>query len=478
MSAIKTVSVPSLPTSRFQGVLTPEDWAHFRDAIAEAQVMLEGRVIWHINSTAAGGGVAEMMRSLIGYSHGAGIDSRWLVISGNEEFFVITKNRQPPSRRRRDGGKLGKRERKIYEDVMDRNLEELLPMISAEDIVCLHDPQTAGLLPRLRETGAKLTWRSHVGTDVPNEHVNAAWEFITPYLDGADACTFTRPTYVPRHWQGRHRIVIIPPSINAFSPKNQDMSPEAARAILNHVGLPVGHDGDDPNLRSFTRTDGSLGRVDRVCDIIGERFPYGIDAPLVTQTSRWDYLKDHLGVMLGFVEHALEDTDAHLILAGPSVTSVADDPEGIEVLGRVREAWETLPDGARRRVHLVCMPAEDIDETAAIVNALQQHSTIVVQKSLQEGFGLTVSEAMWKSRPMVASAVGGIQDQITNGVNGLLIPDPYDMNACGLAIKELLDDSARADAMGVAARDKVRRNFLDNAQWINYISLFEELLKS
>ena len=162
-----------------------------------------------------------------------------------------------------------------------------------------------------------------------------------------------------------------------------------------------------------------------------------------------------MGVMLGFAEHALDGTDAHLVLAGPNVTAVTDDPEGAEVLDEVEAAWRELPQTQRSRVHLSCLPMADIDENAAIVNALQRHATVVVQKSLHEGFGLTVAEAMWKSRPVVASAVGGIKDQIVDGETGVLLADSRDLQRFGAVVRELLDDPARRE-LARAQRTGVR----------------------
>jgi trehalose synthase len=165
------------------------------------------------------------------------------------------------------------------------------------------------------------------------------------------------------------------------------------------------------------------------------------------------------GVLEGFATY-VDHGDAHLVLAGPVVTAVADDPEGAQILADCWEAWRRLPYAARRRIQLVCVPMDDRDENAVIVNALQSLATIVVQKSLAEGFGLTVSEAMYKARPVVATAVGGIADQVVDGVTGVLLPDPSDLGAFGAAIEQLLGDPAAADAMGRRGRQHVLENFL------------------
>jgi trehalose synthase len=268
---------------------------------------------------------------------------------------------------------------------------------------------------------------------------------------------------------------VIQPSIDAFSPKNQDLDRDTVLAILGHVGL-IGAGVPGGVTPTFTRYDGTRGRVDRRAEVISTGPTPAASAPLVTQVSRWDRLKDPMGVMLGFAQHALDGTDAHLVLAGPDVSGVTDDPEGAEVLGEVEAAWRGLQDVQRSRVHLSCLPMADIDENAAIVNALQRHSTVVVQKSIQEGFGLTVAEAMWKSRPVVASAVGGIKDQIIDGETGVLLEDPDDLRRFGEVVRELLDDAAQRDRLGQNAREHVRRNFLANRHARQYVELLEAVL--
>jgi trehalose synthase len=169
---------------------------------------------------------------------------------------------------------------------------------------------------------------------------------------------------------------------------------------------------------------------------------------------------DPLGVLGAFADHVAKHTSAHRLLAGPSCAAVADDPEGLQVLDSVRAAWHELPGPVRRRVHLTSLPMDDIEENAAIVNALQRHSSVVVQKSLAEGFGLTVAEAMWSKRAVVASRIGGIRDQIEGGRSGLLIQDPRDLEQAGAAITGLLTDTERALRIGSTAQNRVREQFL------------------
>jgi trehalose synthase len=203
--------------------------------------------------------------------------------------------------------------------------------------------------------------------------------------------------------------------------------------------------------------------------------PAPTDRPLVTQVSRWDRLKDHVGVLRAFGRHVRGSLDAHLLLVGPAVTSVTDDPEGAVVLAENIAAWERLPLEKRRRIHIVSLPVEDRIENAIVVNALQRRSDVIVQKSLAEGFGLTVAEAMWKRRPVVGSEVGGIQDQIVDGRSGTLV-DPTDMAGVGRAISALLRNVGFAQAVGHAARERVRNRFLPPHFLGAHLSVIERIL--
>jgi trehalose synthase len=201
------------------------------------------------------------------------------------------------------------------------------------------------------------------------------------------------------------------------------------------------------------------------------------DTPLVVQISRWDPLKDMKGVMLGFADLCRGNCPIRpeLVLAGPNVSGVTDDPEGAIVFEEVEEAWRALPDAIRDRVHLASLPTEDVQENAAIVNALQRHATVVVQKSLQEGFGLTVAEALWKGRPVIASAVGGIQDQIEDGVSGVLLKDPTDLRAFSDDLCGLLCEPGRLERLGAAARDRAGEKFLGLDHLLKYAELIDRL---
>jgi trehalose synthase len=317
-----------------------------------------------------------------------------------------------------------------------------------------------------------VVWRCHVGLDHFNEHSDLAWEFLRPHLEDVDAFVFTREQFAPP-WIPRDRLFVIAPSIDPFSAKNEPMDNAEVLDTLRYVGLLNGG-GSQPAV-TFTRRDGSPGRINRHVDILQTGPCPPADVPLVVQVSRWDTMKDMSGVMLGFAEHLEALGSAHLVLAGPNVHGVADDPEAARVLDDCVAVWRTLSHAARSRIHLACVPMADADEAAAIVNALQRHATVVVQKSLAEGFGLTVAEAMWKGRPLVGSAVGGIVDQIVSGETGWLIKNPSDLTSFAAALSDLLGDSAEAARMGDRGRHRAAELFLGDRHLEQWAQVFAHL---
>jgi len=471
---VSEVAVSPLPPERFEPLLTDDGRARLRSQGDRARRLLADRTIWNVNSTARGGGVAEMLRSLLAYARGAGIDARWQVISGNDEFFAITKRiHNNLHGAAGDGGPLGESERRVYDATLGRDGGELAALMRPADIAILHDPQTAGLVPLLRRRGHHVIWRCHVGVDLPNQLARRAWDFLRPYVVEADLCVFSREAF---EWDGldRARMVVIPPTIDAFSAKNQELDGTRVDGILRAAGV---IDGAAPRPVPFTRQDGSRGTVEHRADML-EESPIGSGITLVTQVSRWDGLKDPVGVLRGFAENVSPSCDAHLMLAGPATAAVSDDPEGAATFRQVVAAWRALADEPRSRVHLASLPMQDGEENAVIVNAVQRRSQIVVQKSLAEGFGLTVAEAMWKARPVVASRIGGIQDQIEDGVTGILLDDPHDLRSFGAAVRRLIDDPARAAAIGEAAQRSVRDRFLEARSLITYVDLLAGLVGS
>jgi trehalose synthase len=472
-SPLTSVDVGEMPLERFAGVLRPEQLDELRAGILEARTVFAGRTVWNVSSTARGGGVAEMLTTLLAYARGVGVDARWEVIGGDAAFFAVTKrihNRLHGFAG--DGGTLGEAERDIYEATLGASGEALSRMICSGDIVILHDPQTAGLVPAVHACGVPVVWRCHVGVDEPNALVRETWRFLEPYVVAADATVFSRMAFV---WEGldRARAAIITPSIDAFAPKNQLLDEPTVAAILAASGLRHDSPSAPP---AFTRMDGTISLVRRRATLIEER-PLRPAESCVVQVSRWDALKDPGGVVAGFAEYIAPHCDAHLVYAGPDVEGVADDPEAALVLDAVHEQWAALPRELRARIHLAMLPMADQQENAAIVNALQRASTVVVQKSLAEGFGLTVAEAMWKARPVAASRIGGIQDQIEHGRSGLLLDEPSDLALFGATVRRLLDDCVAAAAMGIAARERVRDQFLGPRSLLDYLELLGRLLE-
>jgi len=472
---LDTVQLRSASIEPFRELLEPTEWNTFTRAMREVAARAHDRTIWNVNSTAHGGGVAEMLAWQIPYERGVGMDSRWLVIEGDIRFFTFTKRLHALLHGiEADGSTISAGERAVYEETLARNSEALTGRLRSDDIVILHDPQTAGLIPPLVRHGCRVVWRCHIGVDQPNQVARAAWTFLLPAVRAADATVFSRRAYV---WEGldAKKVEIIYPAIDAFTPKNQEMEPDTVGAILRATGIlaPDAYGGQP----SFRRRDGSPARVERISELFPETKPPA-DARLVVQVSRWDRLKDPVGVLDGFAAYVAPRVEVHLILAGPGVSAVADDPEEAGVLAEVQDAWQRLPLEARERTHLARLPMDDEDENAAVVNALQRRAEVVVQKSLREGFGLTVAEAMWKARPVVASRVGGIQDQIEDRTSGILIDDPRDLAAFGGAIVDLLNNGAEAERLGAAARARVRREFLAPRLLMQQAQLVDRLLRS
>ena len=470
MSLVTAVKVPRRPVSLLEPIIGGPRYVRLIEAAEHVRKLLAGRTIWNVNSTATGGGVAEMLEVLVGYITDVGIPVAWLVITGDAKFFAITKRLHNQIHGDLAGGPLSAADAQHYTQMLTANAAELLGRIRPGDVVLLHDPQTAGLVAPLVRAGALVVWRCHIGADWENDATRAGWDFLRPHLTSAHRYVFSRPNYVPA-WLPEGKVSIIPPSIDPFSPKNQDLDPATVQAILATLGV---LDDAPPQVpASFVRSDGNIGTVTRPAVITGEGRP-GAEDPVLLQVSRWDRLKDMPGVMHGFADHVAPSGAGYLILAGPAVTEVADDPEGAAVYGECLLQWHDLPPAARARVLLVTLPLEDIDENAAMVNALQRHATVITQKSLAEGFGLTVSEGMWKGRPVIGSAVGGIIDQIADGT-GVLLPDPADLRAFGRAASHLLTDRAEATRLGQAAHAYVRENYLGDIHLMRYARLLGTL---
>ena len=471
MSLVHAVDVPRRPVSQLEPVIGAERFIQLAEAASRVRPALAGGTIWNVNSTATGGGVAEMLQVLVGYVQDMDVPIGWLVISGDAGFFAITKRLHNQIHGSQSGAPLGAADARHYAQMLAANAKELIAQVQPGDVVLLHDPQTAGLAAPLAEAGARVVWRCHIGVDWENEVTRAAWEFLRPHLGAPEAFVFSRRSYVPS-WIPAEKTWVIPPSIDPFSPKNQDLDAGAVQAILARLGV---LDGAAPPVPAqFVRRNGEVGTVTRPAVVVGDSRP-GPDDRVLVQVSRWDRLKDMAGVMRGFADYVVPGGDGYLMLVGPSVKDVSDDPEGAAVYGECLLEWHDLPPLARARILLVTLPLDDIDENAAMVNALQRYATIIAQKSLAEGFGLTVSEGMWKGRPVIGSAVGGITDQIGEGT-GMLLRDPADLAAFGSAACLLLGDHDQVARMGQAAHAHVRDQYVGDVHLMRYAKLLGTLI--
>ncbi|TMA51746.1 MAG: glycosyltransferase [Deltaproteobacteria bacterium] len=368
---------------------------------------LRGRRVQHINSTAVGGGVAEILNRLVPLLLELGINTRWDVIRGGDEFYAVTKaihnalHGQPVT--------LSEHDVAVYRETTEQNLRTLA---LSDDIVFIHDPQPAGLIAG-RAPGSHWIWRCHIDLSAP---VPSVWEFLRPTVERYDAAVFSAPQFSRTLPIDQ---VLIAPSIDPLADKNRELDARTIESIVTSLGL-------DP------------GR------------------PLVTQVSRFDRLKDPLGVIEAY-RLAKKYNDCQLLLVGGSAT---DDPEGQAVLTECRD--RAADD---RDIHVVELPP-----TANIeINAVQRASTVLVQKSLREGFGLTVAEALWKAKPVIAGAVGGIPLQITHKYSGVLT---HTIEGTAYWIKQLLNAPDFARHLGENGREHVRHNFLLTRHLRDYMLLF------
>lgn len=379
-----------------------------RESIDELRLLasrVTRRRIRNINSTAVGGGVAEILTRLVPLLRELGLDAAWDVIKGDERFFNTTKALHNALQGKPED--ITRDMLEIYREAIAANLREI--NLDADAII-VHDPQPAGLIDAKAATSARWVWRCHIDVSKPQPR---AWNFLGPYVARYDAAVFSMPDFAQRLPEPQY---LIAPSIDPLSDKNRELA---------------------------------AGEVARVLE------KYKIDGarPVLTQISRFDRLKDPLGVIAAYriVKHR---ADCQLVLAG-GVAS--DDPEGLDVLSEVRKQAEGDPD-----IHVLLLPPfSDLE-----INALVRGSTVVLQKSIREGFGLTVSEALWKRKPVIGGAVGGIKLQVIEGVTGFLVHSPE--GAAHRAL-ELLGDHELHAAMGENGYRHVKQNFLVTRHVMDYL---------
>ncbi|HEX3789129.1 MAG TPA: glycosyltransferase [Pseudonocardiaceae bacterium] len=460
---------PDFPQLKdFLRLIGPDRAARLRAAADTIRERLAGGTLWHVNSTPAGGGVAEMLHTLLPLYRSLGVRVGWLVLDGDERFFAVTKSLGLALYGTADGNSdsaagLGWRERADYRQTLDGNAKTISDLVAPNDVVLLHDHQTAGLVGALSEQVAAVYWRCHIGVDEPTAASESAWEFLAPLLDRADALLFSVRRHVPERLR-EHRVAILPPFISPFAVKNCDLPDDVLATCLARCGL---RGPAAAPVRTTVDTPAGPVALDRPVRMVTDGPPEPGE-PIVAQISRWDRLKDMDGVLTAFAESGCP---GYLALVGPDPAGIPDDVEQAAWFDRCVRAWHALPRTRRRRVGLICLPMAAQAENAVLVNAIQRAAAVVVQKSLAEGFGLTVTEAMWKSRVVLASAVGGIREQITHGEDGLLVDDPTDRAAFGALLAATVHGAADTTAMGTRARNRVLRDFLPDHEVVTTAEL-------
>ncbi|MBZ8133863.1 glycosyltransferase [Afifella sp. IM 167] len=463
-----------------------------REMKAEAETLLPrlgGRRVFMVNSTAQGGGVAELLPGLITLMRDLGIDANWLVMQAEEpEFFALTKRIHNLIHGHGDAD-LGNGERALYEEVSRKAAGRIREHLRPGDILVVHDPQPMGAGALLRqEMDITAIWRCHIGLDDETDETRAAWGFLEEWAGPYDHSVFTAPEYIPACLAGR--ATVIHPSIDPLADKNRDLSVRKIVGILANGGLvrtssPTVTEAY-PEIAERMQADGSWAPATEPEDL-GLLF-----RPIVTQISRWDRLKGYLPLMQAFV--SMKETLkadgaglsperrrplelARLVLAGPDPKSVTDDPEGLAALQEVREAYCALSPDLREAIAIISLPMASRRNNALLVNALQRCSDVVVQNSIQEGFGLTVTEAMWKHAAILGSSAAGLRQQIRPDLDGCLVKNPEDPHEIAAALKGLLQDQAQREAFGSSAQQRVHADFLVFSHVRNWLRVIASTLE-
>jgi len=460
----------------------------FRSETALLKKNLEEKTIWMVNSTEQGGGVAEMMPRMVSIMRQIGLNVEWLVMETEEEkFFHFTKKIHNLIHGRGDAT-ITREEEDIYRKVNQANAERLAETVQPQDVVIMHDPQPAGMMQELKKKVNVIgVWRCHIGLDNTNDSTRAAWDFLMPYLEDYDHFVFSAPEYIPKGLTGN--VTIIHPGIDPFSHKNRPLNIHKLSGIFVNAGLVASeHPTVSPPFEHQVKRlqpGGTYAPAHQPSDI-GLFY-----RPIITQVSRWDHLKGFEPLMRAFAylkkhisqfcqensRHASSIRNARLVLAGPDPDFVSDDPEGEAVLKKLGDFYELLNPEIQEDVVILKLPMHSVKENALIVNALQQCSYIVVQNSLQEGFGLTATEAMWKRVPVLASNACGLRHQIRNSIDGVLIKDPEDEQEVAAKLSELLKAPHNVEQMGFHAETRVIDKFLNFSQigdWLRILNLLAE----
>ena len=471
MPSFREVRVAARSPDVLFGMIGPERVRRFRAAGEALADSLSGRTVWNVSLAESASGVAVLVRSVLGYVAGFGITTRWLVVEPNAELRQIERwIREGLQGVDHNQPRLSPSDRATYERALAAASDELAGRVQSGDLVLLHDPGPAGLAPAALERGTAVVWRCHAGSVEASELANRSWTFLQPYVEDATGFVFSRRGWVPP-WVAPERIALIAPSIDPLSPKNRPLAAATVHEVLTWAGLLAGDTTVAPRCTHGDGTEAPMRHRAQLSTLSGPPPP---SAPLVVQITRWDPLKDMLGVLAGFAHH-VTNPDAHLLLAGPDPTSPEADPIASIVFEQCAQAREALPEPQRHRIHLAALPA-DADDSATIVNALQRHATVVAQKSIAGDQSAAVAEAMLKARPIVASGVGGIRDQIRDRRNGLRIDDPTDLASFGAALTELLTNATLADELRYIAYQDAIDHALPDHHLLGWAALVSTLL--
>jgi trehalose synthase len=447
---------------------------------------LRGRKLWMVNSTAHGGAVAEMLPPLVSILSELGLPTEWVAMGSSQPgFFALTK-RLHNMIFGQSGTPLTEEDRALYEAVSRENARALKGRIRPDDILVIHDPQPLGMGSILKqELAVPSIFCCHIGLDEDHPASREAWSFLEPFAQAYDYSVFSAPEYIPDFLAGRAGI--IQPALDPLSYKNRDLSPHLLTGILcNARLLPTHHPVVPlafPQCAMRLRGDGSFAPAD--CDGgIGLLF-----RPIITQISRWDRLKGFRPLLDAFVtlkslrpRRANEFSLRHrhrlailrLVLAGPDPAAMVDDPEGREVLAELSDAYRALPPALQDDIALLSLPMHSRRDNALMVNALQRCSTVIVQNSLREGFGLTVTEGMWKGASILASRACGIRQQIRDGIEGWLIDDPEDSDRIAEQLNDFLEDVPTRNRLAVNAHRRVHQEFLVFTQVRRWLEVLAE----
>ena len=457
---------------------------NFLDEAQDSIEKIKGRTIWMINSTAIGGGVAEMLPSQMRILRELGVSIEWLVIEATDpKFFDLTKRIHNAIHGSGDG-KFTEEDQQVYEAVNQQNLSKALELINDGDIVVVHDPQPMPLAAMIKkQKDVPIIWRCHIGLEEDTEVTDAVWSFLSPYTDDYDHFIFSIPSYVPEPL--KNRTSIIPPAIDPLSHKNRALQMHKCIGILHQSGITDDHKAvlyhRYNHLARRVMADGTFGSVNT---------PQSLNLiyrPMVTQISRWDRLKGFKELMQAFIKMK-KDNLANgnpnsieykrikmtlLVLGGPDPAFVSDDPEGEAVLQELIEQYQSIDEAMQNDIAILLLPMDNAKENALIVNAIQRASSIVVQNSIQEGFGLTATEAMWKKKPMLVSGAAGLKFQVEDLKTGRINEDPTDIGKLATTLYEMLNSPKERDKWSFNGQIRVIQNFTLFSQLLSWLKVFE-----